>query len=465
MDRMSALDAEFLHLEDTNSHLHIAGICVFEPPMPTVEEIRGLVASKLHLLDHYRQRVRHVPLELGRPVWVDDPHFHLPYHVHHTALPSPGGEAELRELMGRLMSQPLDLERPLWETWLVEGLPDQRWALIFKVHHAMVDGIAGVGLLTALLDLDPDARPGDPEPWSPRPEPSSHALVLDAWSGLLSDTLAWAGRLPDAARHPGATLRRAGELGSGLGRLFGRLGFTSGSSIDGMVGPHRVYASSSVPFERVRQVRRALGGTVNDVVLAAVTGGYRDLLVARGEDPGACQVKSLVPVSVRRPGEGATSENRVSMLLLDLPVDVVDPVARLEVVRARMDELKGSHMAEAGELVVEVGDLAPPLVVEAVSRLGLRAQHLITQRSITTVTTNVPGPQFPLYCLGRELERYLPYVPISYGLRIGTAILSYNGTLAFGVTGDQDGAPEVDLLARGIAGAMEALADEASRRA
>jgi diacylglycerol O-acyltransferase len=457
MDRMSTLDAEFLHLEDTSSHMHIAGVCTFGGEPPTLDDLRDLVASKLHLIPRYRQRVRTIPLDLGRPVWVDDPHFHLDYHVRHTALPSPGDDAEMHKLMGRLMSQPLDLDRPLWEAWLVEGLSEDRWALVFKVHHCMVDGIAGVGLLTVLLDLEPDAERPSPEPWEPAPEPSVPALVLDAWSGLAGDTLHYLTRMGDLAHDPLGALRRAGELTEGMARLLRHLTMTGHSSIEGSIGPHRVWTHASVPFGHVRDIRQTLGGTVNDVVLAAVTGGYRRLLEGRGDDPATTEVRSLVPVSVRGTDAHGVPDNRVSGLLLDLPVEVEDPVDRLVEVRRRMSELKGSHIAEAGELVTEVGNLAPPVVVRAVTRAGMRTQRLMTQRSITTVTTNVPGPQFPLYCLGREMLEYLPFVPISHGVRVGTAILSYNGRLAFGVTGDLDHAPDVDVLAAGIVDGLDEL--------
>ena len=184
MDRLRTLDAEFLHIEDGIAHMHIAGGCVFADPPPTYDEVVGLIAGKLHQIPRYRQRVRSVPLELGRPVWADDPHFDIHYHVRRTALPAPGGEAEFDHLMGRLMSQPLDRARPLWEAWLVEGLEGDRWAMIFKVHHCMVDGIAGVELLTVLLDVEPDAEVHDPQPWSPQPEPNGLAKVIDAWTGL-----------------------------------------------------------------------------------------------------------------------------------------------------------------------------------------------------------------------------------------------------------------------------------------
>lgn len=457
MERLSTLDAEFLHLEDGVGHLHIAGVCTFDDPPPSIEEFSGLIASKLNLIPRYRQRVRGVPFDLGRPVWVDDPHFRLDYHVRHTALPSPGGDAELCSLMGRLMSQPLDRNRPLWEAWLVEGLDDDRWAIVFKVHHCMVDGIAGVGLLTVLLDLEPDAALPEPEPWEPEPEPPGLFKVVDAWQGAMGDAAGWVRRAPDAVHDPVGAARRAGELGAGLVRFGLRLGMTPSSSIEGAIGPHRIWRHSSAELPTVKAIGRDLGGTVNDVVLAAVSSGFRRLLIERGEDPADTVVRSMVPVSVR--SVGATSEvaNHVSTLIADLPVGVEDPIERFEAIRDRMQQLKASHMAEAGELVTELANLAPPPLVSMVSRLGVRAQHLGTQRSVTTVTTNVPGPQFPLYCLGREMRSYLPFVPISHGVRIGTAILSYNGHLAFGVTGDLDTVPDAGVLADSIALGVDEL--------
>jgi WS/DGAT/MGAT family acyltransferase len=457
VDRMSTLDAEFLHLEDSNSHMHIAGICTFADPAPTLAELEALIASKVHKIPRYRQRVRTVPLELGRPVWVDDPHFNLSYHIRHTALPAPGDDAALRRLMGRLMSQPLDRERPLWEAWLTEGLEGDRWALIFKIHHCMVDGISGVGLLEVLLDLFPDVELDEPEPWEPEPEPPGAALVLDAWKGALGDAGHWVSRATGALRDPVAAAREAADLAAGTLKFASRLTFTPPSSIDGSVGPHRVWCHTSADLAEVKRIGKATGGTVNDVVMAAITHGYRSLLEHRGDDPATTVVCSLVPVSVRGREDEGVPDNRVSALLLDLPVGITDPLERLTAVKDAMAELKGSHMAAAGELVTDISNLAPPAVVGAITRLGLRAQHLATQRSINTVTTNVPGPQFPLYCLGREMLEYLPFVPISYGLRVGTAILSYNGALAFGVTGDWDSAKDIDVLAAGISEGVEEL--------
>lgn len=459
MDRLSTLDAEFLHLEDGIAHLHIAGIAVFDGPAPSQDDLCALIAAKLHRIPRYRQRVRSVPLDLGRPVWVDDPHFRLGYHVRHTALPSPGDDAALCRLMGRLMSQPLDRDRPLWETWLVEGLADGRWAVIFKVHHCMVDGISGVGLLTVLLDLERDAPLPEPPPWTPEPEPDGAAKVIDAWQGLVGDVASLAGRLPELVRDPLGALRSARHVTDGLVALTGHLGATPATSIVGPIGPHRSWAHAEVAIDDVRTIRAAFGGTLNDVVLSALAGAYRHYLASRGDDPDQAVVRTLVPVSVRGVDGAGVPDNRVSAILLELPVDVADPLERLEVVEAQMAERKGSHMAEAGEAVTTLGQLAPPMVVGGVSQAAVRLVHRLSQRSLSTVTTNVPGPQVPLYCLGRTMRSYHPFVPIYHGVRVGTAILSYDGWLSFGITGDEGTADDVAVLAEAVPDEIATLVD------
>ncbi len=462
VDRLSALDAEFLHVEDGIGHMHIAGACVFAGPPPSYEDVERLIHSKLHLIPRYRQRVRSVPLELGRPVWADDPHFDLRYHLRHTALPPPGDDGAFRRLMGRLMSQPLDRDRPLWETWLVEGLEGGRWALVFKVHHCMVDGISGVGLLTVLLDLQPSHEVTDPVPWEPVPEPNGLQKIAGAWEGLASDGVAQVRRAVGALRRPREAARSTIDVAAGVGRLARDLvAAPEPLTIDGSIGPHRVWAHSSASLDDVKAVRKAFGGTVNDVVLAAVAAGYAELLRHRGEVVGDAVVRSLVPVSTRHLAADGVPDNRVSIILFDLPVGVSDPVERLRAVREGMAEGKASHTVEAGEVVTTVGDLVPPMVIGTVSRWVVRAMHRLPQRSINTVTTNVPGPQFPLYCSGQRMLAYYPYVPITHGLRVGTAILSYDGQVFFGVTGDAGTAPDVDVLARGAADAVVALRDRA----
>jgi WS/DGAT/MGAT family acyltransferase len=461
MERLSALDAEFLHLEGGAVHMHIAGACVFDDAPPTIGAIEALVCSKLHLIPRYRQRVRSVPFGLGRPVWTDDPHFDIGYHVRHTALPAPGDDPEFCHLMGRIMSQPLDRERPLWETWLVEGLEGGKWALIFKVHHCMVDGIAGVGLLAALLDFEADTVVGDALPWAPHPEPSGGSKVLDAWTGLVSKLLATARELPASVVHPSATVRSLVSTAEGGVRFLERLAPTRPVSIEGPIGPHRVWAHSSASLADVKTIRSAFGGTVNDVVLAAVAGGYRALLLARGDDADQAVIRSLVPVSTRHDDGQGVPDNRVSALLYELPVGLADPVERLEAVQTQMTRLKGSHIVEAGEAAAAAGDLVLPLLMATLTRLTIHSMGRFGQRSLNTVTTNVPGPQVPLYCLGHEMSEYRPFVPISHGLRVGTAILSYNGRLSFGVTGDYESVPEVEVLAAEAASTIDMLLDRA----
>lgn len=459
MDTLSALDAEFLHVEDDITQLHIGGIATFGGPPPTYERFVAELEARLVRIPRYRQRVAAVPLELGRPVWVDDPHFDCGFHVRHTALPAPGDDGALTRLVGRVMERRLDRSRPLWEIWLVEGLAEGRWALIFKVHHCMVDGVAGVGLLTAVLDLEIDAPPEEPIVWEPAPSPSVVELVGRSWAGALSDAGRLVASLPGAVARPAETVRALMDDVRGLVGFTRHIAPTPQSSLDGPIGPHRVYAHSAISIADVKAVRAVLGGTLNDVVLACITQGFRDLLVAHGDDPAAAVVRSEVPVSVRRDDGAGVPDNRVSTLLVELPVHLDDPVERYRAVRAGMDEAKASHMCEVGERITHLLDLAPPMVVGTVSRMGAQAIHRVPQRSITTVTTNVPGPQFPLYCHGHEMLAYLPYVPIADGARVGVAILSYNGTLAFGVTGDLDSVPDVAVLAEGVpAGLADLLA-------
>ena len=444
-------------MEDGTAHMHIAGVSIFDGPRPELTEVMAMMAAKLDRIPRYRQRVRTVPFELGRPVWVDDPHFSLDYHVRHTALPAPGDDLALRRLMARLMGQELDRRRPLWELWLVEGLEDDRWAIISKVHHCMVDGVSGVDLLSVVLDVDPAAELPEPKPWTPSPEPTGVVKVLDAWSGLAADALGLVASAPAAARRPLDALRGLRDTGAGLLRFAQHLSSTTPTSLEGSISPHRVWAHSAVPIDVVREIRRTVDATLNDVVLGVLAGAYRELLSHRGEDPDTTVLRTLVPVSVRAPDAHGVLDNRVSAILLELPVHLADPRARVELVHEQMQELKASHMSEAGEVVVRMANLAPPMLVGPIMRAGNRLLAQMPQRSVNTVTTNVPGPQFPLYCLGREMLAYHPYVPLSHGLRVGVAILSYNGQLAFGVTGDYDSAPDVDVLAEAIPTGFEQL--------
>lgn len=466
MDRMSPLDATFLHVEDGVNHMHIASCAIFDGPAPAYEDLVELFRGKLPLVPRYRQKVRFVPGAVGRPVWVDDPHFRLDYHIRHTALPPPGAREDLHRLMGRLMSQQLDRNRPLWETWMVEGLADGTWALISKVHHCMVDGISGTDLMAVVLDTNPEGSPPVADDWRPADEPTPTALVVDA----LADAMASPAEMGRWVRRGLRTPRRiAGELAAtvqGATALGRRLAPNVPLSIEGTIGPHRRWACACTSLAEVKRVRAGLGGTVNDVVLAAITKGFRELLVHRGELQGpqsaGTVIRTLVPVSVRTSGDH-TYNNQVSAMIAELPVGIEDPVERLQAIRAQMQDLKDSHQAVAGNVLAELAGFAPPVLLSVGLRTAVTVMRRAPQRSINTVTTNVPGPQIPLYACGRLMRHYYPFVPLSQGVRTGVAILSYNGEVAFGVTGDWDTVPDVQRLADGIAEGMAellALADE-----
>ena len=449
MQGMNALDATFLDVEDSVSHMHIGSIGVFEGPPPSREEAAAWVLGKLPRVRRYRQTIRRPPLSLGRPVWADDEHFNLDYHLRRTGLPAPGGEEELCRLVGRVMSQQLDRDKPLWEMWLVEGLDEGRWALISKIHHALVDGVAGSDLLSVLLDPDPDATAPPAVPWRPQPGAGTATLLAGALAGNLMIPVHVAGATLGAPRR---MLARAVEAAQGM-RGYGGTFAPSASTLNGALGPHRRWTFARASLEEIGRVRRAHGGTVNDVVLACITGGFRDLLIARGkglERP----VRTLVPVSARAEEERGELNNRVTAMFADLPVGIVDPVARLEAVSRQMAELKASHEAEAGEALVALADVAtPPLLLALGERLATR----VPQRGVNTVTTNVPGPRVPLYACGRRMVEAFPYVPLGGHVTIGVAIFSYAGACTFGITGDFDLAPDVAVLAQGIETALAEL--------
>jgi diacylglycerol O-acyltransferase len=457
MDRLNPLDAEFLYLENATTHMHVASCSVFEGPAPAYDSVVARFASKLPLVPRYRQRVRFVPLDIGRPVWADDPHFDVVYHVRHTALPPPGDQADLCRLMGRLMSQPLDRARPLWEAWMVEGLAGGRWALVSKIHHSMIDGIAGVDLISVVLDHERAPAPAVEDDWEPAAEPSGLRLAVDGARSLVTSPSQAARAAWAAMRAPRWALGRGVTIATGLLGYGSALRPTPPTSLDGTIGRHRRWTSTGTTLADIRTIRHALGGTVNDVVLAAITSGFRDLILARGEDPAHVALRTLVPISVRDETGRGVYDNRVSAIFLALPVHLADPLERMAAVHEEMDHLKQSHETEAGVALTTLVGAVPPTVTAQATRLASRLASRVTQRTMNTVTTNVPGPQFPLYLAGQEMLEYLPFVPIGGGVRIGVAILSYNGQVRFGVTGDYDTAPDIGVLADGIDAAVATL--------
>ena len=446
MERLSALDTAFLHLEDAGNPLHIASVGIFDGPAPGQPEVRRALARKLPLVPRYRQRVLQVPLQVGRPVWADDPGFDLDDHLRRAALPSPGGTEELQSLVETVLSQPLDPQAPLWETWVVEGLAEGRWAVISKVHHCMVDGIAGTDVLVRLFDEAPE--PGDvpPDDWRPRPEPSAVRLLGDAVLERLHDPVVDLGVGVRAVRHLGTTAISAMHMARGLAGYATAAKPVPHTSLHGAVGTRRRFRWTTFPIADLLEVRAGLGGTLNDVVLAAVALTFRELLLSRGEEARPGLVRTLVPVSVRRGEDHGWEDNRVSALVAELPVELADPVACLHEVSRRLRHLKSTHEAEAGEAITELADLMPPAGVA----LALRTAFRVPQWALTTVTTNVPGPRSPLYLCGRRMRATYPYVPVADNVRLSLAVTSYEDALFFGLTGDHASTADLATFAEAL---------------
>ncbi len=450
---MSPQDAMFLHVENDVTPMHIGGVSIFEGPPPPFEDLRAMVERKLHLTPRYRQKVRFVPLGLGEPVWVDDPHFNIDYHLRHTAVPSPGTDNQLRATAARVFSQHLDRSKPLWEIWMVQGLEDERWALLSKVHHCMVDGVAATDMMSLMFGESPE--PSNGEVWLPEPEPSGLELIAYSARHRVRDPAA---QLRFALRAPSEVLQALAGGARALAAAAPAMRPAT-SSLTGAIGPHRVWSWANVPLAKVKEVRSGLGGTVNDVVLTLIAGGYRKLLEERGEAiaPDGV-VRTMVPVSVRAPGERGEYNNRVSAVFAKLPVGIEDPAERLANLREQMDGIKSSKQAVAGDALAQLSGFAPPLLLALGSRLATRSARL----NMDTATTNVPGPQLPLRTLDRTLLASYPYVPIVGTIRIVVAIFSYNGELYFGVTGDRDHASDVDVLTAGIEADLEGLLEPAA---
>ncbi|MGW6442638.1 wax ester/triacylglycerol synthase family O-acyltransferase [Lentzea sp. NPDC055074] len=432
MDHLSPLDAAFLDIEDADPHacLAIASVAVAEGPAPSQDEFLAFIRAKLPVLPRARQKLVRVPLDLGTPGWEDDPAFTLAYHVRRTALPAPGGDAELSALIARVMGQRLDRDRPLWEYWVVEGLEGGRWAIVAKVHHCLVDGVGGTMLYDVLYG---DAPPPDP--------------AQDEEPGLLA-------LLAAAVTSPVRSARLVASAVSGLVSLVGSLLPVHASSLFGPLGTARHYRIVRASLAEVKEVAHAFGVTVNDVVLAAVSFAYRTVLLARGEKPDPESVRTMVPVSVRG---NRRMDNQVSVRLAFLPVGTEDVVDALSLVHDRFTALKKGNEAEAGHAVTELARYEPFAPLSWSIRFGA----MLPQRSIVTVTTNVPGPRKPLSVLGRPIVEILPYVPIAVRIRTGVAVLSYTDRLSIGITADYDSNPDVDVLASALHNALAELVSAA----
>jgi diacylglycerol O-acyltransferase / wax synthase len=462
LDRLTSIDASFLHQEGRSSHMHIGGVLIFEGPPPQFVDYLGHIRGRLHLVPRYRQKLATPPLESGRPLWVDDPTFNLEYHVRHAALPSPGTEPQLLQLTARIASQPLDRSKPLWENWLVEGLEDGRFALIFKTHHALVDGVSGVDLASVLFDQQstPTAPPTDLEAWQPKPEPSGADLVAAGVRGMVGGAAELVARAMHAASRPATSMRVLRDAAEGVGEIvWAGLNPAPETPLNVEIGPHRRYSVVRQQLKDYKTVKDALGGTVNDVVLSVVSGALARWLRSRGIRTEGLEMRALVPVSVRTADHRGTLGNRLTAMRAPLPVYIDDPVARLRFVRRAMDGLKESKQAVGAATLAAVNNLAPPTILAQASRLNF------STRLFNLIVTNIPGPQVPLYVLGRKLEELFPvaFLPDNHGLAV--AIMSYDGRIGYSLLADYDALPDVDMIAEGIDISLRELLDAAQGKA
>jgi diacylglycerol O-acyltransferase / wax synthase len=457
-DRLTALDTSFLHLEDDAAHMHVASVMLFDGDPPPHDELIAAIESRLHLVPRYRQKLAFVPFGQGRPRWVDDPHLNLSYHVRKTALPAPGSEEQLRALAGRVLAQQLDRDKPLWEIWVVEGVEGGCFALVCKTHHALVDGISGVDIVTVLFDLSPEpSEPAEPERrWLPAPTPSR--------TQLLSEALLERATVPtEIARSVRAIFRAPRQIAEGLRDSLVGVGAMAWAGMNPAppspyncsIGPHRRFTWVRTELGDVKAIKNSLGGTVNDVVLATVSGALGRHLHRRGETLSGRELKAMVPVSVRAEEDRGALGNQVAAMMAPLPVWCEDPARRLEIVNESMAGLKDSGQAVGAQVLTQLSGFAPPTIMTQASRLMAR------QRMFNVVVTNVPGPQMPLYLMGHELRELFPMVPLARNQALGVAIMSYNGKMNFGLVGDYDAMHDLDDLADDFQASLAELADVA----
>src|SRR5919197_3456932 len=472
MDRLTPIDASFLHQEREASHMHVGGVVIFEGPPPSYQELVDHLISRVGSVPRYRQKLTEPPFELGRPFWIDDPSFNLDYHLRFTALPSPGSLDQLRALLGRIFSQRLDRSKPLWELWVVQGLEEGRFALISKTHHAMVDGVAGVDLSTVLFDLSPvpqegaggdGSAPGDGADWTPEPEPSTVDLVAEAAKDALRTPAGLAERALGLLGRPGAAVDGLREALEGLGEVvWAGLNPAPEVPLNVPIGPHRRVWWLQRPLDELKQIKNALGGTVNDVVLAVVAGALGRWLRSRGVRLEGLELRALVPMSIRAEEEHGALGNRIAAMRGPLPVYARDPVERLRIVREAMAGVKDSKQALGAEVIAGLERFAPPTLLAQASRINF------STRLFNLIVTNVPGPQIPLYVLGRELQDVFPVAFLPKDHALAVAIMSYNGGIDFGLLADYDAMEDIDMLATGLSeslGDLLAAAEAAEARA
>jgi diacylglycerol O-acyltransferase / wax synthase len=456
MERLSPVDVSFLDQEKSGSHMHIGAVMIFEGPPPSYKELLGHIESRLHLVPRYRQKLAYPRFQMGRPVWIDDPRFNIEYHVRHTALPAPGGVDQLRLLTGRLFSQRLDRSKPLWELWLVQGLANNRFAVINKTHHALVDGVSGVDITTVLFDTSPTPTPIGGERWTPKVEPTEAALVAEGVKGLAMLPARVARRALHAGRHPSETASELKEAAEGLGSVAWTFANPPPQTpLNVPIGPHRRVLWLRFPLASLKTIKNGLGGTVNDVFLAVVSGALNRTLRRRGVRTEGLELRCIVPVSIRADEQHGALGNQITALLGPLPVYATDPVERMKIVSQAMKGIKESKQAVGAETLTRLQDFAPPTILAQASRLNF------STRAYNLLVTNVPGPQFPLYFIGRELEELAPVPFLASERALAVAIMSYNGSVDIGLIGDFDAMYDLDEFGGDIGESLTELLEAA----
>jgi diacylglycerol O-acyltransferase / wax synthase len=461
-DRLTSLDASFLHIERLEYPMHVGALSVLEPGdlydasgRFRIDDVRALVVSRLELMPRFRRRLMHVPYGQGRPIWVDDERFDITYHVRHTALPKPGSWEQLIALTTRVQESLLDRERPLWELWFVEGLEGGNVAIVQKTHHALIDGVSGVDVATMLLDPSPDYVQPEPHEWTPEPAPSSNQLLIDTLRERLTEPAEIVRSVRSVLRGPRRALAETQRVASSMGTMVNREAIAPSTSINGRTGRHRRLSVVRIPLADVKRIRRALGGTVNDAVLAGVGGGLQRLFQHRAESTNGLRLRVMIPVSVRAEDQRGSLGNKVSAMFVSIPVDPGPEAERLESISAQTRDLKERQQAVGADFLINMTDYVAPTLMS----LGARVVH--RQRFLNLVVTNVPGPQFPLYLMGSRLLEAFPIVPLTRNLTVVVGILSYDGTLHFGLWADRDANEDLEVLAAGIDDAFGELLKDA----
>lgn len=455
-ERLSGLDASFLYLEKPGVHMHVAGLSIFgaraDGSLLTYDDVERVVEARLRLAPRLRRKLRSVPGNLSRPVWIDDERFDLDFHLRRASVPAPGGRIELERAVGRVLSRPLDRTKPLWELYVFEDLSVDRTAILLKIHHAMADGIGNMMIASALFDLTADAPTGEPDgAWSAEPAPPVQDLLRDAIEEAVLHPIQ---SLAHVARQPRIVAETVSATADALRTVAG-MGTAPLGPFDGRVGPNRRFATAERPFAVFRGIKESLGGTVNDVVLAVVAGGVQALLESRGESTQGRSLRAMVPVSVRSPGEGGDIGNRVAPIFVDVPVGRMAARTRLRRVRAAAARIKDSGMAVGADTIIGLGAYAPPALHATAARLIAQA------RWCNLVVSNIPAPQVPLYFAGAPLEASYPAMNLKEDCGLSVACTSAAGTMAFGLTADWDRVPDIGVLARGVESEADRLAEAA----